>query len=75
MKRTGEDRRNSLNAADVLLGESMAVMFAHTDIEDPEPMRPKTEDELTVMQVMIAQTQATIASANLLYLLAEEKVR
>ena len=75
MKRTAEDRHNSLIAADFLLGAASASLFAHTELDDPEPIRPKTEHELTVMQVMIAQTQATIASANLLYLLAEEKVR
>ena len=75
MKRMAEERRQTLNAANALLGESMTTIFAHIDLDDPEPIRPKTEEELTVMQVMIANAQATIAAANLLYLLAEERVR
>jgi hypothetical protein len=71
--RAREERRDALTVADVLLGCASAALFAH--IDDPELIRPKTEDELTVMQVMIAQAQATIASANLLYVLAEERVR
>jgi hypothetical protein len=70
-----EERRDSMIAADILLGAASEVLFAHVAVDDPEPIRPKGEDELSVMQVMIAQAQATIASANLLYVLAEERVR
>jgi len=38
-------------------------MFSYTD----DVPRPRTEDELTVMQVMIANTQAALATAELLY--------
>jgi hypothetical protein len=73
--RAREERRDSIIAADILLGAASEALFAHTAVDDPEPIRPRSEDELTVMQVMIAQAQATIASANLLYVLAEERVR
>jgi hypothetical protein len=72
---TSQERRDSLDAANNLLTMAQASLFAHMDLDDPEPIRPKTEAEITLMEVMIATAQVQLASAHLLNILAEERVR
>ena len=62
-----DEARAALFAGKSLLAASLAVLIDF-DVEEP---RPRTEEELTVMQVMIANAQATAAVAEFLYAASE----
>jgi hypothetical protein len=57
------EREDAVDAAVALISASLVTLY---DVDGKGP-RPRTEEELTVMQVMIANAQATLAVAELLY--------
>jgi hypothetical protein len=64
-----QEREDAVDAATVLIRASLSTLYDLDRLTAPgvDIPRARTEEELTVMQVMIANAQATLAVAELLY--------
>lgn len=67
---SAEERRQAFEAGQALIATSLNTLY---DLAG-DGARPKTEEELTVMQVMIANAQANAAVAEFLYAMFDDQV-